>query len=119
MSMTAPGGTVKRVPMQAAAGATGNGTAIKTTDAGAGGYARLAVQITGTFTGTVTFECTIDGTNWVALEMTSIGASATVSTTATAAGIWVADVRGLVQVRARVSAYTSGAITATGCLVAI
>ena len=118
MSATVPGGTVKLVPMQTAAGATGNGVAIKATDAGAGGYAILSLQVTGTFVGTVTFECTINGTTWVALEMSSIGASGTLATTATAPGIWTADVMGLVQVRARVSAWTSGAITVVGCLVA-
>ncbi len=112
-----PGGMYKYEPkMQNAAVATGNGTPLYTADAESGTYAVVALQVTGTFVGTVTFECTIDGANWVPLEMKSIGASVTVATSATAPGIWVATVLGLSQVRARVSAYTSGSVTVQGRL---
>ena len=49
---------------------------------GAGGLA-CAVQLTGTFGGTVTLQGTIDGTNWVALDDTQ-----GTSIAATAAGIY-------------------------------
>jgi hypothetical protein len=57
---------------------------------------QVAVQITGTLSATISFEATVDGTNWVAFNMIPSN-SATV-----AAGI-----------RARCSAYTSGAPVVT------
>lgn len=93
---------------QSAAGATGNGTAMDV-----GGLAMVAVQVTGTFVGTITFEGTVDGTNWVSALARSIADGATAAT-ATAAGVYQVPVSGLSQLRARVSAYTSGAITAVG-----
>lgn len=68
----------------------------------------VAFQITGTFVGTITFESTIDGTNYVA-TMAYPAASETGTTTTTTPGIWrVHNAAGL-RVRARMSAYTSGA----------
>lgn len=93
---------------QSAAGATGNGTAFDVA-----GLALVTVQVTGTFVGTVTFEGTIDGSNWIAILARSVVDGAT-ATTATAPGIYQLPVAGLEQVRARVSAYTSGSITAIG-----
>lgn len=79
-----------------------------------GALARWVVQITGTFTADVHFEGTVDGTNWVALEMESLGASGTKATSANAPGIWRGDVLGLHKVRARV-AWTSGtSVTVVG-----
>jgi hypothetical protein len=66
----------------------------------------VAVQLFGTFTATVTFEGTVDGTNWVAMNMVP-AASATGASTATTAGFWSTDTRGLAGLRARVSAFTS------------
>jgi predicted secreted protein len=109
----------KYIPHQTAAAATGNGTPMPVTNQADGAYVVWAVQVTGTFSGTVTFEGTVDGTNWVDIEMVSLGNSTTVSTTATAAGIWRGNVVGLTEVRVRVSTYASGAITAVGQLVPI
>jgi hypothetical protein len=95
------------VTLQSAATATGNGTSLNVQNRRSAG-----LQVTGTFTATVTFEATIDGSNWVALNATPSN-SATPASTATAAGIWVANVAGFVSIRARVSAYTSGSITVT------
>lgn len=67
------------------------------------GHAGIAIQIVGAFgTGTITFEGSLDGTNWLATVATNVttGASAT---TATAAGIYRADVAGLQFFRARLS----------------
>ena len=75
--------------------------------AGTGG---IAVQLAGTFVGTVTFEGTVNGTNWVAIQVIPPGTSRTGVTTATAAGIWQANVVGLTGFRARCSAFTSGTI---------
>ena len=66
-----------------------------------------AIQITGTFSGTITFEGTADGGTWAALRVCPIGTSVSATTT-TAAGIWFACCVGLLKVRARMSTYASG-----------
>lgn len=93
--------------LQSAAAATGNGTA---TDMKR--YARLVLEVSGTFVGTVTFEGTIDDTSWFVIGLKT-AADATAVTSATAAGAFKlpSDLSALSQVRARVSAYSSGAIT--------
>jgi hypothetical protein len=99
--------------LQNAAAALGNGTAIDVR-----GIDLLAVDITGTFVGTVAFEGSIDSTtgsdgNFFAVGMKTMADGAAV-TTATAAGAFKMpfDAGALAYFRARVSAYTSGAITA-------
>lgn len=67
----------------------------------------VAVQIAGALSATITFEATIDGTNWVAFNLMP-AASTTAASTATAAGIWTADSKGISGFRARCSAYSSG-----------
>lgn len=69
----------------------------------------VAFQVTGTFVGTVTFQATIDGTNWVALSMTPSAGGAAV-TTAAAAALVRGVCSGYSQVRAQVTAFTSGTI---------
>jgi hypothetical protein len=96
------------VTMQNAATATGNGTVLTTT-----GYGTAVVQVTGTFVGTITFEGSVDGTNYHAISATQMGTT-TIATTATTTGIYRTSVSGLTNIRARVSAYTSGSITAVG-----
>lgn len=93
--------------LQNAAAATGNGTPLNTMDKR--GY--LSVLVSGTFVGTVTFEGTVDGTNWFAVGLKTWADGAAV-TTATAAGQFKLPLDLLIsKFRARVSAYTSGAIT--------
>ena len=78
------------------------------------GLAReAAIQLAGTFTGTVNFEASIDGgKTWTALAMTpSAGGSAV--TSATAAGLFVADVRPYTMIQARASALTTGSVNVT------
>jgi hypothetical protein len=58
---------------------------------------------------TLVFEGTVDNHTWIAMEMATIGVSATVVTGATAAGCWLGRCGGLYAVRVRCSAYTSGA----------
>jgi len=98
----------KDLIMQSAAGATGNGTAIDTAL-----LSHLSMQVSGTFSATVTFEATVDGTNWVSLQVSNVTNGA-VSTTATAAGIFTCSVAGLAKVRARVSTWVSGSVTVRG-----
>ena len=72
----------------------------------------IAVQIFGTFTATILFEATVDGTNWVACAlMTSTAQTdASLVSSVSAAGLWVSKVPlGATAFRARCSAFTSSA----------
>lgn len=91
--------------LQNAATATGNGVVLNTTPASA-----VSVQVSGTFSATITFEGSINGTDWTALQATNANTDSR-STTATAPGIYSVLLNGAVSFRARVSAYTSGAVT--------
>jgi len=94
--------------MQSAAVALGNGTVLPAT-----GYGTGVVQITGTFSATISFEGTQDGTNYTSIAATQLGTSI-IATTTTVPGIFRLAVAGLTNIRARISSYTSGSITATG-----
>ncbi len=87
---------------------TGNGTAMDV-----GGLSGVAVQISGISSDTITWEATIDGSNWVAVRAMNANDGA-VATTATADGIYIVPVAGLDQLRARVSTHGSGTINAVG-----
>lgn len=69
-------------------------------------------RLSGTWVGTVTFEGTIDGTNFHAVSGTLSSANpyTTQVSTATANGLWAFDVTPYKSFRARCSAYTSGTI---------
>lgn len=106
-----------RKTLHIAAAADANGNELVVQDSGVN-YAVGAFQITGTLTSAIVyFECTIDDTNWVALECKSVGASATLATQATATGIWTFSALGLYKVRARLD-WTSGSVTVWGTLIA-
>jgi hypothetical protein len=95
----------KLVKLQDAAVATGNGTAV-----GVKGNSAGVFQVTGTFSGTVTFEGSVDGTNWVAIQVTKLVDGTSVTNT-TVVGNFRWSSTGLTVLRARVSAWTSGSIT--------
>jgi hypothetical protein len=115
--MLVPGGQSKRVIMQSAAVATGDGTAIDCSDISIGAMATFTAQVTGITTATITWEGTIDGTNWASVQAIPL-ATGTAATTATANGIYRFSCLGLASVRARISAWTSGTITVTGVVCA-
>ncbi len=98
--------------LQSAASATGNGTALN-----CAGRKHIVVQLSGTFTATVTWEGSVDGSNWIAVALADLNSTTRArATTATAAGLYLLDdVAGLQQFRARISAYTSGNVTAKAC----
>lgn len=77
------------------------------------GATGFAVDLRGTFTATVTFQGTIDGTNWINLPVIPVGSSVNVAsvTTSTGAGAWLGNANGMQQVRAIATAYTSGTVT--------
>lgn len=91
-----------------AAAATGDGTKLAVNS-----YGLIAIQVVGTFVGTITWEISNNNSDWVgvpALNKTTDVASLT----ATVPGIYEISLPGVTFVRARVSAYTSGTITAIG-----
>lgn len=94
--------------LQSAATATGNGTALLLDR-----YTHVAVQVAGTFSATVTFEVTVDGANWVSAACLDVSdVNRTHKATTNAAGVFTFDeFVGVVGLRARISAYTSGAVT--------
>jgi len=76
-----------------------------------GGQSTAGINISGT-TGTLTlsFEATIDNTNWFAISATPLPSGATATSTS-ANGQWVVDLGGFYAVRTRISAFTSGSMT--------
>lgn len=92
--------------LQNAVTATGNGTVSIVQ-----GMTTSVVQVSGTFVGTISFEASLDGTTFHAIECFSIGDRAVSITTTTSTGSWRCNVSGISRFRARVSAYTSGSIT--------
>jgi hypothetical protein len=75
------------------------------------GLAGAAIQLTGTWTATVGFDATVDGTNWTDLGVYVLTESSSTVTTATGNGIWSVNVGGFNQIRAFTDAYTSGTVT--------
>ena len=93
---------------QSGATATGNGTAFEV-----GGLGAVGVQVEGITTATVIFEGTVDGSTWYAIRAYD-RTNGTIASQATADGLWEVPTAGLKQLRARISAYTSGTITVSG-----
>lgn len=67
-----------------------------------------AIQVTGTWTGTLSFEASVDGFTFVAVPAAPVAGGATVTST-TANGTWVANIQALQQIRVRGSAAMTGA----------
>jgi hypothetical protein len=76
------------------------------------GVGGAAVQITGTYSGTLSFEGSVDGVTFTALNLTPI-ASTTPATSTTSTGVWSGGVGGLTVVRVRMSSYASGSAFVT------
>jgi hypothetical protein len=76
------------------------------------GVGGVGVQVSGTFSGTLTFEGSVDGITYAALNLTPINSSTGASTTTTT-GVWSGGVGGLAIVRVRMSSYTSGTAVVT------
>ncbi len=92
--------------LQNAVTATGNGTVSIVQ-----GMTTAVVQVSDVFVGTISFDASLDGTTFHAIECFSIGDRAVSITSTTATGSWRCNVSGISRFRTRVSAYTSGAIT--------
>lgn len=99
--------------LQSAVSATANGSTIATD-----GQASVIFTVSGTFSATVTFEGTEDGTNYSSLSAIKLGTS-TIATTTTVVGTFQTSCAGLTLVRARVT-WTSGtSVTVTAHTVPI
>lgn len=72
-----------------------------------GGWATVAIQVTGTWTGTLSFEGSVDAVNFQALNATATNGSSAVGST-TANGIWTVPSAGLQVVRVRATAAMTG-----------
>lgn len=101
-----PGGTLKSAAVTVAA-LNDAATVLGLPSSG-----NVAVQVTGTLSATITFEATVDGTNWVAFNMVPSN-SATPASTTTAVGAWSASTGGYAGIRARCSTYSSGSPVVT------
>ena len=86
------------------AGANANGNT-----ADVEGYGSASIQISGTFEGTISFEGSVDGVNYVPIR--ALDGAGTPVTSATAAGIFKADCAGLKYLRCPLSGYASGSVT--------
>lgn len=75
-------------------------------------YPTVTMQVTGTFSGTITFEATADGQTWFAVDATNI-ATQVAATTTTSTGQFAIPNTGLVAFRARGSSWASGAANIT------
>lgn len=82
----------------------------------ADGCSTVTLDLRGTFSLTVEVAGTVDGVNWTLIPMRPINQASVLYVAAiagTTAGAWVGMCAGFRQVRARVTAYTSGSATTT------
>lgn len=71
------------------------------------GVVSVAIGVSNTYSGTLAFEGTTDGTTWVSVQATNL-ADGTVATGTTSVGNWSVNNAGLVGVRVRATAFASG-----------
>ena len=86
--------------------------ALSLSSATTGGMGAATAQITGTWVGTITFEGTTDGANWVPINGVYAGQSMPGSTV-TANGLVRLTPAGLASIRLNMTAWTSGTATIT------
>ncbi len=111
--MQVPGSYGNFVPMQSAAVAPADGTSLACFDVILGYFNFATFQVTGITTVTITWEANIDGTNWVAVMVKNLNTGVEATTT-TANGLFRVQCTGLMNIRARISSWSSGATTVTG-----
>ena len=71
------------------------------------GTSTVSISVLGTFSATLAFEVTADDGTWYAVSAYPIP-SGTAVTSTTSTGLWVAQAAGMLKMRVRASAYTSG-----------
>jgi hypothetical protein len=104
---TSPTDTFREVLMQNAAVAVGNGTSV-TVDY----FTTISLEVTITNTATITWEESLSGGTWNTGTCVNANAPGTLLTTITVTGLYHCNLTTLTQVRARISAWTSGTVTA-------
>lgn len=78
-----------------------------------GNSASMTFGITGTWSGTLTFKSTADGSTWVTTQVTNLGSGSTPVTTATANGQFGLSNSGLLTVCVDATSFASGTATVT------
>lgn len=73
-----------------------------------GGYNTALVQITGTWTGTITFQGSVDGSTFFTIPAVSIDSSGVIVDNTTANGNWLLNISGLEKVRIYATTISSG-----------
>lgn len=87
--------------------------------AGCIGAGSAAVQVTGTWTGTISFKVSVDGVNFVAINALPPTSSSAVTTT-TSNGVWTIQLGGYSQVQViATAAWTGTAVVTIGCAAAL
>jgi hypothetical protein len=75
-------------------------------------YAGIGIQVTGSWSGTLAFQATTDGTNYVALNCSAANSTTAVTTT-TANGLWKCGITGVGIVQVVFTSYASGTAVVT------
>ena len=101
-----------KIGLHAAATALGDGKVIGIL----GKYGSAIVQITGITTGVVTFQGTLDGTNYVNILAKNLTSGAT-GATAAADGIYIVPIIGINKFKAPITTATDVDITATAMFI--
>jgi hypothetical protein len=77
-----------------------------------GGMSRVGINLSGTWTGTVSFKGSFDGVNFVALSVTPFASGTTVQS-ATGNGNWFVDVQNYLVIQVVFTTLTTGTATVT------
>lgn len=96
---------LKRRNLHNEASATGTGNDITVR-----GRAGVLLQVTGTFTATLTVQATLDGKNWHAIQAIDLSDNSR-STTISSSGLYFVPAPGLSATRANITSYSSGSVT--------
>jgi len=72
-----------------------------------GGYSSVGVQLSGTWGGTISFQCTLNGTSWTALDFQP-SSGTTLVTSSTSNGTWSTPSGGCTRIRFYGTSITSG-----------
>jgi hypothetical protein len=83
------------------------------TDVFTSGASGVAVQVGGTFSGTVSFQASVDGANFLPVLMMPAN-STTAVTSSTTGNVFTATLNGIRVLRAKMTTYTSGTATVVG-----
>jgi len=81
------------------------------------GAASALIQIVGTFTGTISFQASMDGTTYFALTCINLATGTAVSSTTATAGQWlIVNCAGFTNLQLSSTATASGTVTAIASL---